>query len=163
MPDTTFLSQVLISLGLIFVSAAALVVTGGGLIYWAMHNLGRDLREEIRLLREQMREDNQELREDMRQGDQTLREDMQQQNQLLREDMRQGDQTLREEMQQQNQLLREESRLLREVVREEMQQQNHTLREEMNAGFRRLENVIMSHRHDDDGFPMIPFRPTDDD
>ena len=119
MPDTTFLSQVLISLGLIFVSAAALVVTGGGLIYWAMHNLGRDLREEIRLLREQMREDNQELREDMRQGDQTLREDMQQQNQLLRE--------------------------------------------EMNAGFRRLENVIMSHRHDDDGFPMIPFRPTDDD
>lgn len=87
-------SQALVPVGIIFVSALGVLVAAAGLIYWAIHNLGRDLREEIRLHREETR------------------------------------------------------------------QENELLRNEMREGFVRLENIIMRHQHDDDGFPIVRFRPS---
>ena len=85
LPDAST-SQALVPIALLFLSALGVLVAASGLIYRALHNLGRDLREEMRLLRE-----------------------------------------------------------------------------EMHSEFRRLENITMSHQHDDDGFPIVRFRPSDDD
>ena len=107
MPDTGIV-QVFVPIGIIFISALGVVVAASGLVYWAIHNLGKDLREEMRLHREEARQENQ-------------------------------------------------------LLREEMQRQNDLLREEMRQGFARLETVIMRHQHDDDGFPIVRFRPGDGD
>ena len=106
-----------------------------GLIYWAIHNMGKDLRQE-------MQEGNRLLREGMREGDRLLREEMREGDRLLREEMREGDR----------------------LLREEMREGDHLLRQDMSDGFTRLERQLARHKHDDAGSPYVPLDsdPSDD-
>ena len=66
MPDTST-PQSIVPIFILFFTAVGVVVAAAGLIYWALHNLGRGLREE-------MRDGEQRLGEGMRDGEQRLRE-----------------------------------------------------------------------------------------
>ena len=127
-------SQGLIPYILLVLGALGSFIAAAGLIYWAIHNSAKGVREE------------------MREGDRLLREEMREGNRLLREEIREGDQLLRGEIREGDQLLREE-----------MREGNRLLREEMREGFRRLEDLLMSHQHDAQGYPYATYRPRDND
>ena len=65
-------SQGLIPYILLVLGALGSFIAAAGLIYWAIHNSAKGVREEMRegdrLLREEMREGNRLLREEMREG-----------------------------------------------------------------------------------------------
>ena len=68
MPDTGN-SLPLVSIGILFFSAAASVTAIVGLLYWAIHNLGNDLRHEMQQME-------QRLRDEMHQMEHRLRADL---------------------------------------------------------------------------------------
>ena len=56
MPDTGN-SLPLVSIGILFFSAAASVTAIVGLLYWAIHSLGNDLRHEMQQMEHRLRAD----------------------------------------------------------------------------------------------------------
>ena len=76
-------SQGLIPYILLVLGALGSFIAAAGLIYWAIHNSAKGVREE-------MREGDRLLREEMREGNRLLREEMREGNRLLREEMREG-------------------------------------------------------------------------